>query len=339
MTHPASVSARSANMFAMHYLLAAIVMVFLVCSPAHGVVHHDLAVTLDPSKHYLEAENRISLPKPVQTVTFTLYAKLALITGATTDQAEGSGAFSGGQKTAYVPCQALDSPAARLEAIELDASHHDGVPLRRYHITFYTHRQHIALCYRGKIHHPLTKSAQEYARSFGKTPGTIGEEGVFLAHTSHWYPQFPESSNPIPGNSTSAHGFITFQLETRLPVGWESVSQGERIYHLVTDTGNIVRWTESAPQEEIYLIAAPFHVYHQAAGSAQAMVYLRQPDPAMTRKYLDATAGYLEMYRQLIGPYPYAKFALVENFWETGYGMPSFTLRTYALTDALGYGC
>ena len=27
-----------------------------------------------------------------------------------------------------------------------------------------------------------------------------------------------------------------------------------------------------------------------------------------------------------IGPYPYDKFALVENFWETGYGMPSFTL-------------
>ena len=32
------------------------------------------------------------------------------------------------------------------------------------------------------------------------------------------------------------------------------------------------------------------------------------------------------MYRGLIGPYPYQKFALVENFWETGYGMPSFTL-------------
>jgi hypothetical protein len=32
------------------------------------------------------------------------------------------------------------------------------------------------------------------------------------------------------------------------------------------------------------------------------------------------------MYQKLIGAYPYAKFALVENFWETGYGMPSFTL-------------
>ena len=32
------------------------------------------------------------------------------------------------------------------------------------------------------------------------------------------------------------------------------------------------------------------------------------------------------MYRGLIGAYPYGKFALVENFWETGYGMASFTL-------------
>jgi len=32
------------------------------------------------------------------------------------------------------------------------------------------------------------------------------------------------------------------------------------------------------------------------------------------------------MYSKLIGPYPYKKFALVENFWETGLGMPSFTL-------------
>ena len=32
------------------------------------------------------------------------------------------------------------------------------------------------------------------------------------------------------------------------------------------------------------------------------------------------------MYSEMLGPYPYEKFALVENFWETGYGMPSFTL-------------
>src|SRR5262249_10334568 len=62
------------------------------------------------------------------------------------------------------------------------------------------------------------------------------------------------------------------------------------------------------------------------AGAVKAMAFLRKPDQELANRYLDATAQYLEMYRGLLGPYPYSKFALVENFWETGYGMPSFTL-------------
>ena len=72
--------------------------------------------------------------------------------------------------------------------------------------------------------------------------------------------------------------------------------------------------------------AARFACYRDAAGAVETLVYLRAQDEALARKYLDATAQYLEMYRELIGPYPYTKFAMVENFWETGYGMPSFTL-------------
>ena len=56
------------------------------------------------------------------------------------------------------------------------------------------------------------------------------------------------------------------------------------------------------------------------------MAFLRQPDETLAHKYLEATVQYLEMYSKLLGPYPYQKFALVENFWETGFGMPSFTL-------------
>ena len=32
------------------------------------------------------------------------------------------------------------------------------------------------------------------------------------------------------------------------------------------------------------------------------------------------------MYEGILPAYPYPSFALVENFWETGYGMPGFTL-------------
>jgi len=58
----------------------------------------------------------------------------------------------------------------------------------------------------------------------------------------------------------------------------------------------------------------------------RAMAFLRTPDEGLANKYLEVTEQYMNMYQGLIGPYPYTKFALVENFWETGYGMPSFTL-------------
>jgi hypothetical protein len=42
--------------------------------------------------------------------------------------------------------------------------------------------------------------------------------------------------------------------------------------------------------------------------------------------YLDATGRYLDHYGELIAPYPFSKWAMVENWWQTGYGMPGFTL-------------
>ena len=62
------------------------------------------------------------------------------------------------------------------------------------------------------------------------------------------------------------------------------------------------------------------------------------------REYLDATARYLDAYIPLLGPYPFEKFAVVENFFASGLGMPSFTLlgsgiikRHYVQPYALGH--
>ncbi|MBG7601645.1 MAG: M20/M25/M40 family metallo-hydrolase [Gammaproteobacteria bacterium] len=168
--------------------------------------------------------------------------------------------------------------------------------------------------YEGVIHHPLEAYGREQARGFRGTAGLIGPEGVYLAGNSVWYPQFEVDER------------LHFKLDISLPAGWVSVSQGERVEQdfqedAVTDT-----WISKTPQEEIYLIAAPFSEYSRASGKITAQVFLRQPDEKLANKYLDATVRYLTMYQQLLGRYPYRKFALVENFWETGYGMPSFTL-------------
>jgi len=170
----------------------------------------------------------------------------------------------------------------------------------------------FALDYAGELHDPLT-AEQDYARGFRQTSGLVTEEGAFLSGASLWVPQIGAE-------------LLTFSLEVRLPAGWDAVSQGRRTAYERAETGTRVRWEETAPQDEVYLIAGPFTVTSRPAGEVELQVFLRQPDPALAAKYLEAGGQYLEMYSRLLGSYPYAKFALVENFWDTGYGMPSFTL-------------
>jgi len=119
---------------------------------------------------------------------------------------------------------------------------------------------------------------------------------------------------------------VTFRINAELPSGWDAVSQGVRALHNKDAKSTNVHWESPEPQEEIFLAAAQFVEYTKSAGDVSAMVFLRMPDQALAAQYLDATVRYLEMYGKLIGPYPYKKFALIENFYETGFGMPSFTL-------------
>ena len=57
------------------------------------------------------------------------------------------------------------------------------------------------------------------------------------------------------------------------------------------------------------------------------LAFLREDDPALAGRYLRGHPALPERStRACCRPYPYPTFALVENFWETGYGMPGFTL-------------
>ena len=171
----------------------------------------------------------------------------------------------------------------------------------------------IVLRYGGIINHPVMQYGKEQARGYSNTPGLISEEGVYLAGSSYWYPVF---DGP----------FVTFRINAELPSGWDAVSQGVRVLHHKDEKRTNVHWESPEPQEEIFLAAAKFVEYTKSAGDVSAMVFLRTPDQALAAQYLDATVRYIEMYGKLIGPYPYKKFALIENFYETGFGMPSFTL-------------
>jgi aminopeptidase N len=168
----------------------------------------------------------------------------------------------------------------------------------------------IIIEYKGRIDDALSAESDEFAKGFRSTSGSVAPQGVYLSGATAWYPEL----------STD---FVRFSLTARAPEGWHLVSEGEGTSR--DDAGN-AHWTSDAPLEEIHLVGGPLQRYRDASGPVKALVYLRTPDPALAERYLSATARYVSLYSGLIGPYPYAKFALVENFWETGAGMPSFTL-------------
>lgn len=165
----------------------------------------------------------------------------------------------------------------------------------------------------GVIREDLQQVGSGAGRSFSATPGTIDEQGVYLSGATAWYPH-PEGK------------LVTFSMSVTLPAGWDAVSQGTRLSKEASPDGTTVHWECTIPQEEVFLVAARFHEYTRATPLLEAQVFLREEDSNLAARYLEATIQYVDMYTQLLGPYPYSKFALVENFWESGYGMPSFTL-------------
>ncbi|UCE90679.1 MAG: M20/M25/M40 family metallo-hydrolase [Pseudomonadota bacterium] len=281
-------------------LIARLVGVVSLCAIATTSIaqtRHDISISLAPSEHRIEGTDTITFDglegKPVP---FMLHAGLApKVTAGNAKLRKVSGAEL--RRTFNM------DPA--LEA--------RGIPVEYYVLETPANPRTVTLAWSGEIYHPVEQLGEEYARSFGVSPGIISAQGVFLAGSSYWH--------PVVGAS-----LFSFRLKVDLPANWHSVSQGRRAQRETQDSRAIEIWETDKPQEEIYLIAAPFTEYRQAAGAVDAMVFLREADPKLAQKYLDVTGQYIEMYRKLIGPYPYAKFALVENFWETGYGMPSFTL-------------
>jgi hypothetical protein len=71
---------------------------------------------------------------------------------------------------------------------------------------------------------------------------------------------------------------------------------------------------------------APYRVTTKTSGRLKAATYFLSDDPRLAEAYLDATLEYLVLYSELFGPYAFDQFAVVENFFPTGYGFPGYTL-------------
>ena len=153
-----------------------------------------------------------------------------------------------------------------------------------------------------------------HATMYESTNGIIFEKGIYLAGQTYWVPDFELAD------------LKTFSINVDIDKNWLLTSQGNIISKEIKDSTIWYAFRMDQPTNQVCLIGNKWTKYTEAINGIDINVYLINEDKVLAQRYLDATSDYLNLYYNLIGEFPYQKFDVIENFWETGYGMPSFTL-------------
>lgn len=171
----------------------------------------------------------------------------------------------------------------------------------------------LSLEYEGSIFEE--PSASQFSRQYiaNQTSGIISEQGAYLSPASFWYPRGDEEMS-------------RFEIQTVTPAGYETVTQGTRLKHETKENKLFVVWKNNQLSDAIYLQAGSYEIQEDEIDGVKIYTYFFPGGAELASLYLSKSKQYIAMYNELLGKYPYDKFAVVENFFETGYGMPSWTL-------------
>ncbi len=142
--------------------------------------------------------------------------------------------------------------------------------------------------------------------------GTIQPQGTFLLAGSGWYPHLDAATS--------------FRLRVTAPAGVVAVTAGRSLGHATRNGQTVSTWQIEHPVRGLALSAAHYRVRERHWGNIVAATYFLPENDHLAESYLTATIGHLQRYEALFGPYPFSKFAIVENFFPTGFGFASYTL-------------
>lgn len=173
--------------------------------------------------------------------------------------------------------------------------------------------QPLSINYRSYFDDPVPDAPiQNEDPSYG-VAATISEKGTFLAAGSGWYPWQVESDP-------------SFRVRVEAPLGIEAVTAGRLVRRASTKTQTSSVWESERPVGPLSLSAGNYRIQRAEADGIPLATYFYPESEDLAPGYLKAAADYLKLYQDLFGPYPFGKFAIVENFFPTGYGFPSWTL-------------
>ncbi len=144
----------------------------------------------------------------------------------------------------------------------------------------------------------------ELANSF------ISPKGAMLL--DNWCPTFEEIG--------------CYTLSASVPEGMVAVSEADSVNVKMEDEKNLYTFLFPYPREGISLVAGPYQIRSDEINGIAVRTYFFPEDQSLAESYLEKAKRYLQLYSEMLGPYPFKAFSVVENIAPTGYGFPSYTL-------------
>jgi aminopeptidase N len=165
----------------------------------------------------------------------------------------------------------------------------------------------VSLQYKGSL-----SRLPENPQAMTTPPMIASPKGSYLAAGSAWHPI-------VPGIGAS------YQLTLILPEAQKGVVPGQLIEESISARKYQGIFKSEIATEAIVLVAGPFAVAERRHKDILLRTYFPPELADLSQGYLESTIGYLDLYTDLIGDYPFTSFNIVSGTLPLGLGFPGMT--------------
>jgi uncharacterized iron-regulated protein len=130
----------------------------------------------------------------------------------------------------------------------------------------------------------------------------------------------------LGGWCPTLEGLARYELKAAVPTDFSAISEADAVKIESREKTSIYIFEFPHPRAGISLVAGPYQVSLERHKGIEIAAYFFPEDKELAREYIDKSKYYLDLYEGLLGPYPFKRFAIVENRAPTGYGLPTYTL-------------
>ncbi len=208
--------------------------------------------------------------------------------------------------------------------------HSDRPAIHRTHVLHLsdpTDEMRVSLDYHGKLEQDVASGEKAGEIHNFVVSAHTGEEGTYLSPSGHWYPTpVFEDEDQIDPDLFLA----TWRLEADRIDDYELIASARRS----EEDGERHVWMSPHPLTGVTLTGGPHDVWTKRSGDVDIRVHMQRAEDAEKRaaneviagNYLDHAARYIEVYEELLGPFPYDQYTIIENFFSSGFAFPTMTL-------------